>query len=713
MTLQVFLTRVPLLLSYPTIILSSSLMIASISGSDTDNTSNARTMLLARLIFLPFFSASSFTALGFSLKIIHKQSLLFPVFLIAYFTGILTFVLGSTQATCLSLLIVNMLCSGYYDNSTNIFSIKTLIMTFLPFCIISTLSNHFSEEYYLFTPMIAYTVVFILLYLVKLTILPSLIEMTKSKETNNSKNSNQLTSTLLLVLQVSSFLCIYVISSKSETLKLQLLMVFVFIGCLVIFFLSLQDLLTYDITVNADGDQVFINLHVAWITKYTFLLTGSMCLILQYLSFNIKTKNSVTDVLSLSFIITSEIMSYYHTNGFHHKSSYHSHAHAHSQVDHGNQYSHEQGHSHSHSVGSIFREMASNKETRSIFSFLLLNTTFMFVQLLYSFRSKSLGLLSDSLHMALDCTSLMLGLLAGILSKRPPSDKFPFGLGYLETITGFTNGILLIGIVSGIFIQSIGRIFNPIHIEKTNELLVVASLGLLVNFVGLFAFDHGGHGGESENDNMRGVFLHVLADTLGSVGVIISTLLIKFTHWHIFDPIASLLIASLILLSAIPLVKSTSSNILLKLDEKKHNTVKNALNKISTTPGISGYASPRFWPTSTVSSGHSHGHSHVHEHENNEEKGNEHEHENEHEHGHVTNSEYERTRKKKITLMGYIHIQYVEGENSTIIKKRVEKIFESFGIKAWVQVESNDSNCWCRSSSYATPIIVPQTITSN
>ena len=361
-------------------------------------------------------------------------------------------------------------------------------------------------------------------------------------------------------------------------------------------------------------------------------------------------------------------------------------------------------------------QIVTNKDTRSIFSFLLLNATFMFVQLLYSFRSRSLGLLSDSLHMALDCTSLLLGLIARVLSTTSiyqNPDKFPFKLNYLESLAGFTNGILLIGIVCGIFVQALERIINPIHIHGTNELIVVSTLGLLVNLVGLFVFETGHGNGDghshdnddsSNNENMKGIFLHILADTLGSVGVVISTLLIKLTGWHIFDPIASIMIATLILLSSIPLLKLTTETILLKLDTRKHNMVKQVLNQIIQTPGITGYTTPRFWPYTPdkVNHGHSHSHeshsheSHSHKHEH------EHEHEYEHEHDHsYQEHEHEHIDGKKQILMGYIHIQYVEGENSTIIKKRVEKIFENIGIKAWIQVEPVNGTCWCRQASMA------------
>ena len=388
---------------------------------------------------------------------------------------------------------------------------------------------------------------------------------------------------------------------------------------------------------------------------------------------------------------------------------------------------------------SMFLQLAMTKETRSIFSFLLLNTSFMFVQLLYSFRSKSLGLLSDSLHMALDCTSLFLGLCAGVLAKKPANAKFPLGLKYLETLAGFANGVLLIGIVCGIFVEAVERIFTKtVVIRDTTELLIVSILGLLVNLVGLVAFDHGHAGGcDGHSDNMRGIFLHILADTLGSVGVIISTILTKIFNNALFDPIASVLIALLILVSSIPLIESSSLPLLLKLDDKHHNLVKEALNRIQSTPGIVSYTTPRFWQNTvdvvhahahshgpanhhehshkeeacthgsnenckTEKHEHDHGHDHDHEHghEHNNDHGHSHEHSNDHGHEQPTCVEQHHSNETPISasakLCGYIHVQYREGENSVIIKKRCEKIFQDNQIDAYIQIESQYSECWCR-----------------
>lgn len=155
------------------------------------------------------------------------------------------------------------------------------------------------------------------------------------------------------------------------------------------------------------------------------------------------------------------------------------------------------------SLSSVLRQpivfvqtLLAHSDTRSIFLFLVLNFTFMLIQFIYSLLSHSLGLLSDSIHMLLDCLALLVGLLASVMSKWPPSASFPYGLGKIESLSGFVNGILLIGISLGIVVEALERIFSPVEIERVTELLVVSFLGLVVNLVGIMAFNHGhvGHG---------------------------------------------------------------------------------------------------------------------------------------------------------------------------------------------------------------------------
>lgn len=172
--------------------------------------------------------------------------------------------------------------------------------------------------------------------------------------------------------------------------------------------------------------------------------------------------------------------------------------------------------------------------------------------------------------------------------------------------------------VLSIFLEAIERIYDPPHIEHTNRLLIVSVLGFLVNFVGVVFF-HEFHVGHSHDDgacpmknhgcetqpcgdghryeefgtnaNLRGVYLHILADTLGSVGVIISSLIIKYKGWLMADPVCSLFIAALIIVSVWPLLQQTSRT--LTLQSPFHPET--LLREILTLPAVLEYRDPHFW----------------------------------------------------------------------------------------------------------------------
>lgn len=152
----------------------------------------------------------------------------------------------------------------------------------------------------------------------------------------------------------------------------------------------------------------------------------------------------------------------------------------------------------------------------------------------------------------------------------------------METLTGFVNATAILFAGCSIIWESVERISEPPEIKKDN-LLIVAILGLLVNLVGIFAFDHGGmhhghghdhhnhhhghghgHGGH-DNPLMQGMFLHILADTLGSVGVITSSVLIELYGWTWADPLCSLFIAIMILYSTWPLLKGSAMTLLQRI----------------------------------------------------------------------------------------------------------------------------------------------------
>lgn len=207
-------------------------------------------------------------------------------------------------------------------------------------------------------------------------------------------------------------------------------------------------------------------------------------------------------------------------------------------------------------------------------------------------------------------------------------------------------------------------------------MFVVSTLGLLVNLVGMMAFGHhhghdhghepahahedhdgGRHGHRHshghKNENMHGIYLHVLADTLGSVSVIVSTVLTHFLGWAGWDPLASCLIAVLIFLSAQPLVSSSARRLLLSVPQHTEYNLRNALDQIPNQKGVVGYTTPKFWMDD------SHG-------------------------GDGPNA-----------LVGVVHVTAGRAFTLDEVRERVRGQLRQEGIEAVVQVEREGDSCWC------------------
>uniref|UniRef100_A0A8C3IWD5 Zinc transporter n=1 Tax=Chrysemys picta bellii TaxID=8478 RepID=A0A8C3IWD5_CHRPI len=290
-------------------------------------------------------------------------------------------------------------------------------------------------------------------------------------------------------------------------------------------------------------------------------------------------------------------------------------------------------------IKESLKQILEEYDSRQIFYFLCLNLAFTFVELFYGVWTNSLGLISDGFHMLFDCSALVMGLFAALMTRWKATRIFSYGYGRVEILSGFINGLFLMVIAFFVFMESVARLVDPPDID-TNMLTPVSVGGLIVNLVGICAFSHAhshgasrggchshdhshshhghGHGhshGHSHSDhghnhshghshgfsgggmnaNMRGVFLHVLADTLGSVGVIISTIFIQQFGWLIADPLCSLFIATLIFLSVIPLIKDACQVLLLRLPPECDKDLHIALEKIQKIDGLISYRDPHFW----------------------------------------------------------------------------------------------------------------------
>ena len=155
--------------------------------------------------------------------------------------------------------------------------------------------------------------------------------------------------------------------------------------------------------------------------------------------------------------------------------------------------------------------------------------------------SGSLALLADAGHMLTDATGLVLALVGAGLATRAASGRRTYGMQRAEVLAALSNALLLVGVAVWVAIQAVDRLRQPAEVD-TGLMLAIAVVGVLANAVGLVLL----HRGQADSLNVRGAYLEVLADLLGSVAVIIAAVLIMVTGWTRFDALASLLIFGLI-----------------------------------------------------------------------------------------------------------------------------------------------------------------------
>ncbi|XP_062991737.1 zinc transporter 7 isoform X2 [Elgaria multicarinata webbii] len=270
--------------------------------------------------------------------------------------------------------------------------------------------------------------------------------------------------------------------------------------------------------------------------------------------------------------------------------------------------------------------------------------------------------------MFFDCTALLAGLAASVISKWRSNDAFSYGYVRAEVLAGFVNGLFLIFTAFFIFSEGVERALEPpdVHHER---LLPVSILGFLVNLIGIFVFQHGGHGhshgsghehshslfngalshghshggqshshgghghshdskqghdhshdhshgqgqspgychddhpiemsGGSSKQILEGVFLHIVADTLGSIGVIISALLMQNYGLMIADPICSMLIALLIGVSVVPLLRESIGILMQRTPPALESALPQCYQRVQQLQGVYSLHDPHFWTLCT------------------------------------------------------------------------------------------------------------------
>ena len=207
-----------------------------------------------------------------------------------------------------------------------------------------------------------------------------------------------------------------------------------------------------------------------------------------------------------------------------------------------------------HSHGNVGANTGRKKAMRRLSIALVLTTIYMLAEIIGGLLTNSLALLADAGHMFSDALALALSLFAFWIARRPPSSTRTYGYYRTEILAALANGATLIAISVFIFIEAYERFDNPPAVQGP-LMVAIASGGLVMNLVGLWILNSG----KSENLNVRGAWLHVFTDALGSVGVIVSGLLIWTLGWNRADPIASVVIGLLVIYSSWSLLKETVS----------------------------------------------------------------------------------------------------------------------------------------------------------
>ncbi|MEU4654645.1 cation diffusion facilitator family transporter [Streptomyces sp. NPDC023723] len=210
------------------------------------------------------------------------------------------------------------------------------------------------------------------------------------------------------------------------------------------------------------------------------------------------------------------------------------------------------GHDHGHTHGAPAGGTATAAYRGRLRVALAITLTVMVVEIVGGVLADSLALVADAAHMATDAVGLGMALLAVHFAGRPASDRRTFGLARAEILAALANCLLLLGVGGYVLYEAVQRFVTPAG-TAGGLTVVFGVIGLVANSVSLSLLMRG----QAESLNVRGAFLEVVADALGSVAVIVSALVIVSTGWQAADPIASLVIGVMIVPRTVKLLRET------------------------------------------------------------------------------------------------------------------------------------------------------------
>jgi len=262
--------------------------------------------------------------------------------------------------------------------------------------------------------------------------------------------------------------------------------------------------------------------------------------------------------------------------------------HSHGDTGHGHNHSH--GHAHTHSHG---HSHAPASYGRAFAIGVVLNTLFVVVEAAYGLLSGSMALVADAGHNLSDVLSLLIAWGASVMAARPASARFTYGFKSSSILAALANAGLLLVAIGAILIETLRRFVEPAPVQGMT-MIVVAGIGVLINTGTALLF----MGGRKHDINIRGAFLHMAADALVSVGVVIAGVLILLTGKSWIDPVTGILIVAVIAWGTWGLLKDSVKMGLLAVPEGIDDAEVRAF--LTGLPGVAAVHDFHIWPMSTT-----------------------------------------------------------------------------------------------------------------
>jgi cobalt-zinc-cadmium efflux system protein len=219
---------------------------------------------------------------------------------------------------------------------------------------------------------------------------------------------------------------------------------------------------------------------------------------------------------------------------------------------------------------------------------LAITATFLVAEVVGGILSNSLALLADAGHMLTDVAAIALSLFVAWFSRQPHDPRRTFGYLRWEILAAFLNGATLLLVSAWIAIEAVLRLRQPEAVEG-GLMLAVAVAGAIANIAAAFVL----HPASEASLNLRGAYLHVVGDLLGSVATVVAALLVRYTGWLIADPIASILVTLLIVRGAWRLVRE-SVDVLLE-STPAHISLGSVRKQLEAIPGIESVHDLHVW----------------------------------------------------------------------------------------------------------------------